>query len=328
MPLRKFLPYDIVGAGLWSALFVMLGYVFWRSIDTVTEYVGRGLFVFGLARRARRRRRSTSGASPATRRSAPARGTGSSATRPVRRGRRAPSGRSSGRAAGPARFVYERLTPGDLGLELTTLLAIAAVGGFGFFAMAEALSTTAPTAAGRRPRVRHRRRAAGVATVRRVVAVLTDLGSLPVTGAVIARDRGLGGSPRAGRSTPPRWSPGSTLTVVAVHVAKDVEGRDRARWRRSCATSGLSYPSGHAAYAVAFVACAVVLVRGGSSLAVRFAAVTVAVGVMVFVALSRIYLRAHFLSDVLGGVGLAAAVFSLVGIVAIVVAHVRHNAGP
>jgi undecaprenyl-diphosphatase len=47
MPLRKFVPYDVVGAGLWATLFVLLGYVFWRSLDTVTAYVGRGLFVFG-----------------------------------------------------------------------------------------------------------------------------------------------------------------------------------------------------------------------------------------------------------------------------------------
>jgi undecaprenyl-diphosphatase len=30
MQLRKFLPYDVLGAGLWSALFCLLGYLFWR----------------------------------------------------------------------------------------------------------------------------------------------------------------------------------------------------------------------------------------------------------------------------------------------------------
>jgi membrane protein DedA with SNARE-associated domain len=36
MPIAKFLPYDIVGAGLWAGLFVTLGYVFSRSLGTVT----------------------------------------------------------------------------------------------------------------------------------------------------------------------------------------------------------------------------------------------------------------------------------------------------
>ena len=39
-------------------------------------------------------------------------------------------------AAGPARFFWNRITPGELGLELTTLLAIAAVGSFAFVAHA------------------------------------------------------------------------------------------------------------------------------------------------------------------------------------------------
>src|SRR5436853_488796 len=37
--------------------------------------------------------------------------------------------------AGPARFALGRLTPGELGLELTTLVAIAAVGVYAFFAL-------------------------------------------------------------------------------------------------------------------------------------------------------------------------------------------------
>ena len=36
-------------------------------------------------------------------------------------------------AQGPLRFFIGRLTPGQLGLELTTLLAIAAVGSFAYF---------------------------------------------------------------------------------------------------------------------------------------------------------------------------------------------------
>ena len=42
---------------------------------------------------------------------------------------------------------------------------------------------------------------------------------------------------------------------------------------------------------------------------------------------SRVYLRVHYLSDVVGGWGLAAALFSVCGIVALVVAFVRNNEG-
>ena len=48
MPLRKFLPYDVLGAGLWATTFCVLGYVFWRSFDQLTTWVSRGLFAFGL----------------------------------------------------------------------------------------------------------------------------------------------------------------------------------------------------------------------------------------------------------------------------------------
>ena len=42
MPLRRFLPYDVLAAGLWSITFCVLGFLFWRSIDRLTTYVSRG----------------------------------------------------------------------------------------------------------------------------------------------------------------------------------------------------------------------------------------------------------------------------------------------
>ena len=47
MPLRRFLPYDVLAAGLWAITFCVLGFVFWRSIDQLTTYVSRGLFALG-----------------------------------------------------------------------------------------------------------------------------------------------------------------------------------------------------------------------------------------------------------------------------------------
>jgi undecaprenyl-diphosphatase len=45
----------------------------------------------------------------------------------------------------------------------------------------------------------------------------------------------------------------------------------------------------------------------------------------VAVGLTRVQLRAHYLSDVVGGWGLALALFALCAIVALVVGHVRDN---
>ena len=47
MPLRRFLPYDVLAAGLWSITFCVLGFLFWRSIDRLTTYVSRGAFALG-----------------------------------------------------------------------------------------------------------------------------------------------------------------------------------------------------------------------------------------------------------------------------------------
>ena len=67
------------------------------------------------------------------------------------------------------------------------------------------------------------------------------------------------------------------------------------------------------------------LVRAGVGWALRFAVVTVAVVAVAFVALSRVYLDAHFLTDVLGGIALGVAIWSLVGIVAVFAGSIRHN---
>ena len=94
---------------------------------------------------------------------------------------------------------------------------------------------------------------------------------------------------------------------------------------RRAAAEGLAYPSAHSAYAVAFVACAVVLARGGHRVTTRIGVVGVAVGAAVGIAVSRVYLRVHYLSDVLGGLAIGTAVFALAGILALVVGALRHN---
>ena len=47
----------------------------------------------------------------------------------------------------------------------------------------------------------------------------------------------------------------------------------------------------------------------------------------VAVALSRVYLRAHYFSDVLGGIGLAMTCFGVCAMVGLIVAFLRNNDG-
>jgi undecaprenyl-diphosphatase len=79
------------------------------------------------------------------------------------------------------------------------------------------------------------------------------------------------------------------------------------------ATDLSSYPSGHAAYAVSLIACAIVLVRAGTGWVVRVGAVTVAIALVVAVAATRVYLGAHYLSDVVAGVAVGTVCLALFG---------------
>jgi membrane-associated phospholipid phosphatase len=85
-----------------------------------------------------------------------------------------------------------------------------------------------------------------------------------------------------------------------------------------------SFPSGHAAYATAWVTAAVVFTRrlglvGHLSLVIGAIALTAAIG------LSRIYLRVHYWSDVAAGWGLGFGIFGTLAAIAMLVQHMRHN---
>jgi undecaprenyl-diphosphatase len=46
MPARRFLPATCVAAGIWSAAFTILGYLFWQSFAQATEIARKGTFAF------------------------------------------------------------------------------------------------------------------------------------------------------------------------------------------------------------------------------------------------------------------------------------------
>jgi undecaprenyl-diphosphatase len=330
MPLRVFLPYDVIGAGAWATTFCVLGYVFWRSFDRITQYVSRGLFAFGtvvalgvllyLLVRLRRddalrekartwleQRQDNALARLALRAAGPLwRGVG----RPAAEGLDA-----------TARFGLDRLTPGHLGLELTTLLALFAVGSFSFFLLGQMEREPGE------PRIDEL--AADVAGDLRfepltsIVKVLTDVGSSPVVGTVVLITA-IWALTRRRRIDAAALIAGAALSFAASRVAK--AAFDRARPLDPFVdTIGAAFPSGHALYSVAYIACATVLVRAGVGWALRFAVVTVSVVLVALVALSRVYLNAHYLTDVLAGISLGVAIWSLVGIVAVFAGSIRHN---
>ena len=47
MRYRAFLPYSVLGTGLWAATFSLLGYFLAENIDLAEEIASRGIFIFG-----------------------------------------------------------------------------------------------------------------------------------------------------------------------------------------------------------------------------------------------------------------------------------------
>jgi undecaprenyl-diphosphatase len=91
-------------------------------------------------------------------------------------------------------------------------------------------------------------------------------------------------------------------------------------------TIGASFPSGHAAYSTAYVAMAVIAWRVVPGFAKRALLILGAILVSASIGMSRIYLRAHYWSDVAGGWGLGFGIFGLCATVALIVLYLRETA--
>ncbi len=333
MPLRRFLPYDIIGAGLWGTTFCVLGYVFWQSFGTVADYAGRGAFALGTVivvvgggvfayrwlREAGNRRRAHEWLHEQSER--PALRPVARVVRPMVYRAVVPAAR---RLAGPARFTVDRFTPGDLGLEVTTLLAIAAVGSFTFFSLAFTVADGgALFSDGRALRISDDLRTPWLVDVAKVVTVL---GSYAVVAPLCAAAGAILAIWRRWGAIAVLWV-GTAIAGLLSTIAKDVVDRPRPD-DSLVATAGNAYPSGHAVHAVAWVAVAVLLSRYVPWLAGRAFVVVAGIAIAALVGLTRVYLHAHWWSDVLGGWGLAATIYAVCGVVALLVAHIRQNRVP
>jgi undecaprenyl-diphosphatase len=111
---------------------------------------------------------------------------------------------------------------------------------------------------------------------------------------------------------------------VAVPIVKSAVDRPRPA-DPLVDVSGWSFPSGHAASSVAYVAIAVLVARTLPRATARVALVSAAFVLAVLVGLSRVYLRVHYLSDVIAGWAFSLAIFSLCGCVGLLVVYLRNN---
>ena len=310
MPLKRFLPYDVLGAGLWSATFCLLGYLFWQSIGTVLDYAKTGTATLGsvivavvvvvwLRNRLRRHEQRQK----------------------VLAWMRARPGLR--RLVTPTRFVWRRVTPGDLGLEITSMTALAAVGAFVLVALATELdgAELGPFDQRALDLSDDLRRT----TLIDVGEALTVLGSAPVAGGVallaaavlLARREVVEAAALA---------LGAAATYGLVHVVHAAEGRPRPPGRL-VDVDGPGFPSAHASYAVAWVAVSVAIARALPGLTAKAALMVSATVLAALIGLTRVQLRAAWFTDVAAGWAAGALAFAVCGIAALFVGSLRHD-GP
>jgi undecaprenyl-diphosphatase len=319
MRYRAFVPYSILGTGIWSSAHILIGYVFSRSIDTAAKYAGRGAFLLGtliaivvgsifLYRRFR-----------------------------VEANRRAAVRWMEGHALArwlvvlarrfqpQLRFLWERVTPGGtFGLEFTSLMATLAVGGFVLVAYTAIVSGDAGPTPGDMTAIDI------VESLRTgwlvdAAKAITALGSLAFVLPLAAICAALLAARR-------RWAElgvlafGLALTVVGVHEIKDAVDRPRPDGGLVDASRS-SFPSGHAAYSTFYVWLAVTIVMRLRPGMTRGTIVVIAgIALTALIGISRVYLGVHYLSDVNAGWALGATAFSLSAAVALVISTLRHNA--
>jgi len=319
MRYRAFVPYSILGTGLWASAHILVGYFFSRSIESAAEYAGRGAFllattivvVVGTVFLVRRFRVE------ANRRAAVA----WMERRPLARWLVVLARRFSPQL----RFLWERVTPGGtFGLEFTSLMAIFAVASFVLVSYTVIVSGDAGPTPGDSTAIDV------VESLRTdwlvdLAKLITGLGGLAVTGSLALLSAVLLGARR-------RWAElgvlvaGFALIYAGVHELKDAVARPRPGGGL-VDVSGSSFPSAHAAYSTFYVWLAVTIVmRLRPGMARGAAVVAAGIALTALVGLSRVYLGVHYLSDVNAGWALGAAAFSFCAAVALIVTTVRQNA--
>ena len=331
MRYRRFIPYSIVGTGIWGPGLCVIGYVSYRSFSKVSKIVGQATLVFGatvavivgiwyahkrLKDPAERARLAAwferQGQRPLLRPVA-------FVVRPLWRHVLRPVWNFALPRLG---FIWQRLTPGQLGIEFTTCVAVAGVGLFAYIAyLAHIVDNPGPTQADRSIMdLADDTKMNGLVDV---VKVFTHLGTLAVVGTLV----GVSAVVLGMRRKPVELIclvAGLVLVAIAVNVTKGAVDRPRPPDMLVNA-HGSSFPSAHAAYSTAYVAMAVIAARVLRGLGSRSVLVLVAIIGAAAIGMSRVYLHVHWWSDVVAGWGLGAGIFGVCAAVALVVVHVRNT---
>jgi undecaprenyl-diphosphatase len=318
MRYRAFVPYSILGTGLWASAHILIGYFFSRSVNSAAKYAGKGAFLlatlivvvvgavvlFRHLRVAENRR---------------------AAVRWMDQHRLSRWLVALGRRYQPQlRFLWDRLTPGgSFGLEFTTLMAVFAVALFVLVAYVVVIGREPGPTPGdiTAMEVAESLHAGWLISFAKVFTALGSgaftWGLTVVCAAFLLARR--------------RWVElgvllaGMALISIGIHELKVAVDRPRPPQplQRS---SGSSFPSGHAAHSVLYVWLAVTIaVRLRPGMARGAALISGGIVLTVLVGLSRVYLNVHYLSDVSGGWALGAASFSFCAAVALVISQVRQN---
>jgi undecaprenyl-diphosphatase len=316
MPARRFLPSDVLAAGIMATGFCLLGFLFWHSLDRVLAIAKKGslalaatiALLVGIVWLVRWLRvpdnRRKLGAWIDRHARHPLLGPPIRAARALAR-RLAPAGR----------FVWARVTPGDgLGLELTTLLAVASVGSFVFFGYLIVLHPITKLTPGD-VRAEHWANALRTHWLTELSKIVTVLGTIEVAGGALAIAAAVLIA-RGHRAEGIALLAGIALIFAGVHLTKGLTDRPRPP-HPLVGAGGSAYPSAHAAYATCWVAIAVALRHAFARLASQAALLVAGIVLAIAVGLTRIELRVHWFSDVAGGWGLGAFVFALCGVVAL-----------
>jgi membrane protein DedA with SNARE-associated domain/membrane-associated phospholipid phosphatase len=318
MRYRAFVPYSILGTGLWASAHILVGYFFSRSIESAAKYAGTGAFVLATTIvvivavvtavrffRVEQNRRATVAWMERH-----------AATRWIVVLTR--------RFRPQLQFLWERVTPGGtFGLEFTSLMAILAVSTFVLVAYAVIVNGEPGPTPGDTTAIELAERLQA-SWLTGFSKVFTHLGSSAFTGLMAI----VGAVLLAARR---RWAEfgvliaGAALIFIGVHEFKDAIDRPRPAGGL-IDVSGSSFPSAHAAYSTFYVWLAVTIVMRLRVGMARGAAV-IAAGIVLtaLVGLSRVYLSVHYLSDVSAGWALGVASFSLCAAVALVITTIRQN---
>jgi membrane protein DedA with SNARE-associated domain/membrane-associated phospholipid phosphatase len=318
MQYRGFVPYSILGTGLWATAHILVGYFFSRSIETAGHYAARGAFllatliaiVAGTIFLVRRLRVEENRAA---------------AVRWMERHAATRWLVALGRRYRPQlQFLWARVTPGGtFGLEFTTLMATLAVSLFVLVAYTVVVGADPGPTPGDETAIElvgHLQ--SGFLTG--AAKVVTWFGS----GAVVWALAAVAGALLAWRR---RWAElwvllaGVTITQLGIVEIKDAVDRPRPP-DPVVSSSSSSFPSGHAAHSVIYLWLAVTIVMRLRPGMTRGAAVVSAgLALTILIGLSRVYLGVHYLSDVSAGWALGAAAFSFCAAIGLTISQVRQN---